>query len=109
MARYFMHTRSNRDLVAGAALILFGLAFGFYAILYLRLGTFAKMGPGMFPLLVGLTVALLGAALLAKTVLSARRSAQSNDDTVLESPDWRTLALVVLSIIVFALLIRRLG
>ena len=104
-----MNTSSDRDLVAACALILSGLAFGFYAIIQLRLGTFAQMGPGMFPFLVGLTVAMLGAALLVTTALKRRRAQTPVDAAALQAPDWRTLALVVFSIAVFALLIRRAG
>lgn len=104
-----MNTRSDRDLIAGGALVLFGLAFGSYAVLQLRLGTFAKMGAGMFPLLVGLLIAALGAALFARTLIKARQGSERTDEAAVEAPDWRTLALVVLSIVVFALLIRRLG
>lgn len=108
-----MDIRGNRDVVAGSALLAFGLVFGLYAVTQLRLGSFAQMGPGMFPLLVGVTIAGFGAVILLGAWLAARRPAAPVDDAAPEdapeAADWRTLALVVLSIVVFALVIRRLG
>ncbi len=104
-----MDIRSTRDLVAGTCLLLFGLFFSVYAIAQLRLGSFAQMGPGMFPLLIGVSIAGLGVALLAGTWLNHAREKHPEDNAPPEAADWRTLALVVLSIAVFALVIRRLG
>jgi hypothetical protein len=104
-----MDIRARRGLVAGSALLAFGLFFSAYAFAQLRLGSFAQMGPGMFPLLVGVTISGFGVALLVETWLKAKRPTATVDEAPPEAADWRTLALVVLSIVVFALVIRRLG
>jgi hypothetical protein len=104
-----MDIRGNRDLVAGSALLAFGLFFSVYALAQLKLGSFAQMGPGMFPLIIGVAVSGFGVALLGGTWLKAKRLAASVDEAPPEAADWRTLALVVLSIVAFALVIRRLG
>ncbi|CAH1689705.1 Tripartite tricarboxylate transporter TctB family protein [Hyphomicrobiales bacterium] len=104
-----METQGGRDLVAGGALIVFGAFFAGYAAINLKLGSFAQMGPGMFPLVVGAMVIALGAAILLTTVLGAWQGSVASEGPAPEKADWRTLVIVVLSIAAFALLVRRFG
>ena len=104
-----MQTQHGRDLVAGGALVVFGASFAGYAAINFKLGSFAQMGPGMFPLVVGATVVALGTVLLLTTVLRTWRRSVASEGPEPEKADWRTLVIVVLSIAVFALLVRRFG
>lgn len=104
-----METQGGRDAVAGGALVTFGVFFAGYAALNLKVGTFGQMGPGMFPLVVGATVVAFGAGILLTTALKARQGAPASEALAPEKADWRTLAVVVLSIAAFALMVRRLG
>ncbi|MBS7707488.1 tripartite tricarboxylate transporter TctB family protein [Chelatococcus asaccharovorans] len=104
-----MQTQHGRDLVAGGALVVFGASFAGYAATNFKLGSFAQMGPGMFPLVVGATVVALGTALLLTTVLRTWQRSAASEGPEPERADWRTLVIVVLSIAVFALLVRRFG
>ena len=104
-----MDSHKTRDLVAGVALMAFGIVFGAYAVVHLKLGTFAQMGPGMFPLLMGGVVAMLGLALIVATASRTRPEAVEANAPPPEKADWRTLAIVVLSVLAFALMIRRVG
>jgi hypothetical protein len=104
-----METQGGRDLVAGGALIVFGALFAGYAAINLKLGSFAQMGPGMFPLVVGAMVVALGAAILLTTVLGTWQGSGASEEPAPEKADWRTLVIVVLSIAAFALLVRRFG
>lgn len=55
-----MFSRDYRDIVGGLLLVLLGLAFSGYAVTQYDLGTLRRMGPGMFPAILGGTMALLG-------------------------------------------------
>jgi len=55
-----LRIRSQKDFASGLMFILVGLGFSFVARGY-SMGTAAKMGPGYFPFLLGLVLALLGA------------------------------------------------
>jgi hypothetical protein len=104
-----MDTQCGRDRVAGGALVVFGTFFAGYAAMNLKLGSFAQMGPGMFPLVVGIVVVTLGAAVLLATAINTWRGAAGAEGEPIERADWRTLAIVVSSIAAFALLIRPFG
>lgn len=53
----------NKDLTAGSAVIALGLLYGGHAWTTLPLGTVRQMGPGMFPLGLGLLMAVIGLAI----------------------------------------------
>ncbi len=95
-----MHRRDPRDIIGGLLLVTVGLAFAAYAYANYRLGTVARMGPGMFPLGLGVILATLGAVL---TVQALRRPG-----------NWPTgeplvAGLVLAGIIAFGMAIRPLG
>lgn len=56
-----MLSRDYRDIAGGALLIVVGLAFSFYAFANYELGTINRMGPGMFPMALGIILAAFGA------------------------------------------------
>lgn len=78
-----------------------GLAFAFGALAY-PIGSAARMGPGFFPLLLGILLAILG-------VLIVLQPAEDGEAEPSTAPSWRGLALVPLAIIVFGLTVRGLG
>ena len=59
-----MKIQSQRDFAAGALFCAFGVAFAWGAATY-NVGSGARMGPGYFPLIVGLLIALLVAVITA--------------------------------------------
>lgn len=61
---------SNRNFVRGLFLIVFALVFGIAAARY-PLGTFARSGPGMFPLLISCCLLLVGIATVLRSRLVA--------------------------------------
>lgn len=92
----------RRDLLGGALLVIGGVAVALHAQEHHALGTFRRMGPGMFPFGAGLIMALLG-ALIAIPALFRR---------VRRGPDAipaRPFILIMLSIVAFALTMPRLG
>jgi hypothetical protein len=89
-----------KDTLSGCIFIISGLAFAIYALVNLRLGTMAQVGPGTFPLICGAALAALGLRILVRGMRSLPEQAHIS---------WRALLLVTLSPIVFAILITRAG
>lgn len=88
------------DLLAGILFLVTGAFVVGYATAYLPLGTLRRMGPGMFPLLVGCGLLLFG-GLLAVPALARRRA--------MPSPDLRALVAILVGIAAFAASVGRLG
>lgn len=95
-----MLARDYRDIVGGAALILFGGFAALHAIFFMRMGTFSQMGPGMFPAGVGCIIALLGAAILLPALF--RRG-------VAADIDLRSGAAVIAGMLAFATMVAPFG
>lgn len=98
----------GRDIAAAAVLLFFGLSFAAYAIAYLQLGSFARMGPGMFPMLVGLVVAGLG-TFQGVLTLRAMRANRATQDEPPEPIQWYSLVVVIAAMGLFAVVIRWFG
>ena len=95
-----MSQRDTRDVIGGLGLSALGLFAAWYAHGQYELGDLQRMGPGYFPLALGLILAVLG--LLVAIPAWFRRG---EPITVA----WKTLGLVTLSIIVFAFLLKTVG
>jgi hypothetical protein len=55
-----MLSRDYRDIVGGLLLVVLGLGFSWYAAEHYDLGSLRRMGPGMFPTVLGVALACLG-------------------------------------------------
>jgi hypothetical protein len=96
----------TKNMVGGGVLALFGTFFTAYALVYLKVGTFAQMGPGLFPALIGAILAGIGGFLFVTELLRARTTqARSAWDRI----EWRSLAAVIAAMATFALLISSFG
>lgn len=106
-----MNENSKRDIAAGVTIALFGIWFAGYAALKLPLGSFAKMGSGMFPFLTGAGLAICGATLASQKFVAWRRALASVEPDVGEAEpvQWASLVIVVAAISAFAFLIRPFG
>jgi hypothetical protein len=60
-----MFLRNYKDVIGGGALAIFGFAFTWYAMQHYDLGTLSSMGPGMFPVGLGVLLCVLGLATAA--------------------------------------------
>lgn len=58
-----MNIKSQKDFYGGLMFVVMGIAFAWGATSY-NIGTGARMGPGYFPLMLGVILALLGALIL---------------------------------------------
>ncbi len=93
--------RSAKDILAGLTFVGFGLAFAVGALAY-DIGDPVRMGPGFFPLIVGVLLAILG-------VLIAVTRSSEPDDEAITAPPWRAAGLILGAILVFGLTVRGLG
>ena len=95
-----MLDRNYRDVVAGFALTLSGLASALYAMSSYSMGTITRMGPGMMPVLLGLILAVFGLAIAIPAFF------QKGEGVI-----FRTRALIFLSasVLCFALMIETFG
>ena len=93
--------RSFPDLLGGGIFVLIGGAFVVGSLGY-GLGTPLRMGPGAFPLLVGVTVAVLGLAIVIKALIAG--------EVVSFGPvPWRAVAVIVLAVLFFGFTVQGLG
>jgi hypothetical protein len=93
--------RSAKDVLAGLIFVGFGLAFAIGALAY-DVGDPVRMGPGFFPLVVGVLLAVLGA------LIAVTRSTVA-DEEPLTAPPWRAAGLILAALVVFGLTVRGLG
>ena len=87
------------DILGGALLIAIGLFAAIYALRY-DVGTAGHMGPGYFPVVLGLV--LIGLGVIIAVPAFARKG------EAIEFR-WQPLGLVIASIVLFALTLRPLG
>lgn len=97
-----MRIRHPKDFCTGVMFLLFGAGAMFFSTDY-TIGSAAKMGPGYFPFVLGAFLAVLGVASLMKSVLG---ETGPQPWPVLH---FKPLALVLSSVVLFALLLRPLG
>ncbi len=94
-----MKIKSQKDFFSGLMFTIVGAAFAYGATSY-NVGTGARMGPGYFPLLLGVILALLGATILFKSL-------------VVETPDgepvgawaWKPLVFIIAGNLLFGILL----
>lgn len=93
--------RSFPDVLAGAIFVLIGGAFVVGALGY-ELGTPLRMGPGAFPMLVGVVVAALGLGIVVKGLIAGE---------VIEFGriPWRAVIVISLALVFFGYTVRGLG
>jgi hypothetical protein len=95
-----LRIRSQNDFWCGVIFIAIGIAFMVLAGEY-RMGTAARMGPGLFPTLLGGLLAVVG--------LSLSGPALVRDGEAFPRLHLRPLLMLLASIVVFALLLQPLG
>ena len=93
--------RSFPDVLAGGIFVLIGGSFAVGSLSY-ELGTPLRMGPGYFPLVVGVIVAVLGLAIVLKGLVAGE---------VLSFGviPWRAIVVIVLALLFFGFTVRGLG
>lgn len=92
----------NRDVLSGLVFVVIGVYVAIKAYLDYTLGALARMGPGYFPLLLGVVLALIGLVVIALAVNVKGLEVKANFS-------GRAVLAVLLAALVFGLLVERLG
>ena len=98
-----MQIKSQKDFWSGVMFILAGIGFAWGATNY-NFGSAARPGPGYFPFGLGILLAILGAVIALKALTVPTR-----DGDPIGSIAWRPLGLIVAAVIVFGLVLPKLG
>lgn len=93
--------RDLKDVLAGGMFVVMGLGFALMSLTY-DIGDSARLGPGGFPLFVGILLSGIGALVVVKAFV-----AEAGEP--IGSVDWRALALVGAALLFFGLTVRGLG
>lgn len=94
-----MKSKDTRDIIGGFALVAIGLFAAVYAQRY-DLGELQEMGPGYFPVALGILLMILG--LFVAIPAFFREGTSINIE-------WKSLIWVLVSIAIFALALTKLG
>ncbi len=94
-----MKIKSQKDFVSGLMFAAVGIAFAVGATSY-NVGNGARMGPGYFPLLLGILLALLGAGVIFSSLVI-----ETDDGEPIGRIAWRPLVFIIGSNLVFGLLL----
>ncbi|WP_428420071.1 tripartite tricarboxylate transporter TctB family protein [Methylibium sp.] len=98
-----MKIKSQRDFVSGVMFVAIGAGFAIGATTY-SFGTSAKPGPGYFPLLLGVILALLGALVLFKAL-----TIESDGGDPIGAIAWKPLLYIVGTVALFGWALPHLG
>lgn len=90
--------RNQKDFAAGVIYVLFGAGFGLGALNY-KVGDAARMGPGWFPLAIGILLAAIG---LVTAGMALRVTARPDP---LRAPDLGALSWILGAVVLFGLLL----
>jgi Tripartite tricarboxylate transporter TctB family len=92
--------RNNKDVLAGLLFILIG-AFAVLIAMDYPMGSAKRMGPGYFPMVLGGILCLFGAVLTVRGLLTGEK--------VSGGWGWKPVALLTFSLVLFGVIVTRLG
>ncbi len=95
-----MYRRDYRDILGGGLLALLGIFVVLHSSANYRLGTFGQMGPGMFPVSLGVLLAFVGLVILIPALFRPGG---------LPVPEWRPAFFVLAAVASFAFVTAYLG
>ena len=98
-----MKIKSQRDFWSGLMFVVVGVVFAVGATNY-SMGASARPGPGYFPLMLSIIMAILGAIVLFKSL-----TIETEGGDPIGSIAWKPLIVIVVAIAVFGALLPRLG
>ena len=94
-----MAIRNQKDFCSGILFIVAGIAFAWGASTY-KVGVGANMGPGYFPLILGVALAVLGSVIALQAVV-----AKSKNGEKIGTFAWKPLFFIILANLVFGICI----
>lgn len=98
-----MKIKSQKDFWSGLMFVAVGLGFAWGATNY-SFGVAARPGPGYFPFGLGLLMAVLGAVVLFNSL-----AVETEDGEPIGAFAWKPLLIIVGSVVLFGLLLPRVG
>jgi hypothetical protein len=93
-----MHMKSQKDFYTGLIYTGAGVTFAWGATAY-NVGSAARMGPGYFPLMLGILLTLLGAVIMFKSMV-----VETEDGEKIGSWAWKPLFFIIAANLVFGVL-----
>ncbi len=94
-----MNIKSQKDFFAGLMFMGVGIAFAWGATTY-NVGTGARMGPGYFPLLLGVLMALIGAVITFKAMV-----VETEGGDKIGKWAWKPLFFIIAANLIFGVLL----
>lgn len=94
-----MSMKSQKDFFSGLLFMTVGVAFAWGATNY-NVGTAARMGPGYFPLVLGILLAILGAVITFKALV-----VETEDGEKIGPWAWKPLFFIIAANLMFGLLL----
>lgn len=94
-----MKIKSQKDFFAGLMFLLVGIAFAWGSTNY-TIGEGARMGPGYFPLMLGIVLAVIGLIVVFTALV-----VETEDGDKIGSFAWKPLTFIILANLVFGLMI----
>ena len=94
-----MGIKSQKDFFCGLMFVLVGVAFAWGATNY-KVGDGARMGPGYFPLLLGVLMATLGGVITFKAMV-----VETEDGDKIGSWAWKPLFFIIAGNLMFGLML----
>ena len=94
-----MNIKSQKDFVSGLMFTAVGTAFAWGATTY-NVGEGARMGPGYFPLVLGVILALLGLGIIFESLV-----VETEDGEKIGKLGWKPLVFIIGANLVFGMLL----
>ena len=94
-----MNIKSQKDFFSGLMFTAVGVAFAWGATKY-SLGTGARMGPGYFPTMLGVLMAILGGVITFKAMV-----VETEDGDKVGSWAWKPLLFIIAANLLFGLML----
>lgn len=94
-----MKIKSQKDFFSGLMFMAVGVAFAWGATTY-NVGTGARMGPGYFPLLLGILLAIIGAVITFKAT-----TIETADGEKIGKWAWKPLIFIIAANLLFGVLL----
>ncbi|MEJ5990674.1 tripartite tricarboxylate transporter TctB family protein [Ramlibacter sp. PS3R-8] len=94
-----MKIKSQKDFYSGLLFMAMGIAFAWGATTY-TIGEGARMGPGYFPLVLGILLTLIGVFIVFEAMV-----VETEDGEVIGKAAWKPLFFIIASNVVFGICI----
>lgn len=95
-----MNIKSQKDFLSGLMFLVLGGIFAWGAYNNYNIGTGARMGPGYFPLMLGVLLAILGACILLGSFI-----VETPDGDKVSKIAWRPLVFILGANVIFGILL----